>query len=186
MKLLIPTHRIAIHVLVGLTVWVAAQAQAGSMRCNGKLIEPGDPKARLITECGAPISRDIVAVERATAGGPPIRLEYVEAWTYPVPSTVGFQLLRFEGGRLAGEGMRCGGEIVRPGDTTRTVAKRCGEPISRDAAGLAPAAPSADDGARIVDVPIEQWVYDRGPGRFAAIVTLSGGRVASIEDGARQ
>lgn len=177
--------QLALVLLGGL---VAAQAHAGSMRCNGRLIEPGDAKARLVAQCGAPMSKSIVAVERASAGATPTRLEYVEEWTYAAPSTSGFQILRFEAGRLTGDGMRCGNVVIREGDLTRTVLDECGEPISRDTAGLAPAAPAPVPSGEppVLDVPIEQWVYDRGRGQFIAIVTVRGGRVEAIEDGRRR
>ncbi len=165
---------------------VSGAAQAGSMRCDGKLIQPGDTKARLTVACGPPLVRDVVAVERALAEGEPIRLDYVETWTYPVPSSEGFQLLRFEAGRLVGEGMRCEGALVEAGHTTATVLQRCGEPLARDAEGLAPASAAPAPSTAPLEVPIEQWVYDRGKGRLLAIVTIRGGRVESIEDGERR
>ena len=177
---------VAVIAILGLLL--AAQAQAaGSMRCGARLIEVDDPKARLLTECGEPESKSVVAVERSVADGVPVRLDVVEEWSYPAPNTEGFRLLRFEGGRIVGEGMRCDGGLVEPGDTPSTVTRRCGPPLLRDTIGLAPGAPAPSVGdAPVLEVPIEQWVYDRGTGRFVAIVTLRDGRIEAIEDGPRR
>lgn len=172
--------------LCALALALPAHAFADSMRCQGKLIQVGDPKARLAVECGDPLSKDVVAVERAYADGQPVRVQYVEEWSYPAPNTEGYRLLRFEAGRLVGEGIRCGERLVAAGDTTATVLQRCGQPISRDSAGLRPASPGPASQSPVSEVLLEQWVYDRGPGRLLAIVTLRGGRIEAIEDGPRQ
>jgi hypothetical protein len=183
----IGARAVVIPLLTSIGLLVAAQAQAGSMRCDGKLIEAGDTKARLVTACGEPETKSVVAVERSVAGGVPVRLDVVEEWSYPAPNTEGFRILRFEGGLIVGDGMRCEGVLVGPGDTPSTVIARCGLPALRDTIGLAPGAPApAVDEAPVLEVPVEQWVYDRGPGRFLAIVTLRGGRVEAIEDGRRR
>jgi hypothetical protein len=165
---------------------LAHEAVAESLRCEGKLIQVGDPKARLVAVCGQPLSREVVAVTRVYAEGRELRVSYVEEWSYATDGVEGFQLLRFDAGRLVGEGMRCAGGLVRSGDTTVTVLQKCGEPVSRDAAGLAQEPPGPASPAVVSDVSIEQWVYSQGEGSLLDIVTLRGGRVESIETGPRR
>lgn len=165
---------------------LAPAAAADTLRCKGKLIEVGDPKARLIQECGQPISRDVVAVIRAFDDGEQIRSNYAEDWAYENDGVEGYQVLHFEAGRLIGEGMRCSGELVDEGDTTVTVLQRCGEPITRDSAGLVHEAPGPASQAITSDSPIEQWVYSQGKGSLLKIILLRGGLIEGIEDGPRQ
>jgi len=161
-------------------------AFAGSLRCKGKLVQVGDPKARLVAACGEPISRDVVAVVRAYEDGEKIQSSYAEEWAYPTAGVEGHRILRFVGGRLVGEGMRCSGRLVRPGDTTVSVLQRCGEPVTRDSAGLAHPPPGSASRAVVSDSPIEQWVYSQGEGSFLRIVRLRGGTIESIETGPRR
>ena len=167
-------------------IGVAQEAVAGSLRCQGKLIQVGDPKARLVEACGQPLSRDVVAVERVYDDGQRARVSYGEQWSYTSAGVEGYRLLSFEGGRLVGEGMRCARGLVSPGDTTVTVLQKCGEPVERDAAGLVQDPPGPAQQALVSDTPIEQWVYSQGEGTLLQIVTLRGGRIESVENGPRQ
>lgn len=173
--------------LASVTALLTQAAAADSLRCDGKLVQVGDPKARLLTECGVPLSRDVVAVVRASEDGTQTRLIYAEEWSYETPSVEGFQVLRFEGGRLVGQGMRCSGQLVQAGDSTVTVLQWCGEPVTRDAAGLAYETPGpASHAAVISESPVERWVYLQGKGSLLMIVTLRGGKIEQIESGPRQ
>lgn len=187
---MLPKHQAkgrAPAVLLALATMLLAQhAVAGSLRCQGKLIQVGDPKVRMVEACGQPLSRDVVAVERVYEDGQQLRVSYVEQWSYATAGVEGYQLLRFDGGRLVGEGMRCAGGLVRPGDTTVTVLQKCGEPVERDATGLVQDPPGPASPAVVSDAPIEQWVYSQGEGTLLQIVTLRGGRIESIENGPRQ
>lgn len=166
---------------------LGARTAAADMRCEGRLISVGDPKAKLLAHCGEPDAQSVVGV---------IRLEdkerrldaYVDVWTYPSDGTEGFRTLHFEGGRLVGEGMRCGAHLVRAGDPDHLVRERCGEPLSRDGAGYvsSPAAPGPDASVRPeTETLVVQWIYSSEEGRFMRIVTLEGGRITRIEDGPR-
>ncbi|MBW2230632.1 MAG: DUF2845 domain-containing protein [Deltaproteobacteria bacterium] len=168
------------------TLLFAQVTVAASLRCNGQLLEVGDSKARLVSACGQPLSRDVVAVVRAYADGEQIRSSYAEEWSYETASVQGYQLLRFEGGRLAGQGMRCGDLLVAAGDTTVTVLQRCGEPLARDAAGLVHESPGPASRAISSESPIERWVYSQGEGTLLKIITLRGGLIEQIEEGQRQ
>lgn len=156
------------------------------MRCGGKLLKPGDPKARLVAACGEPLSRAVVAVVRDYEDGEQVRASYVETWSYETKGVTGYRLLRFEAGRLAGEGMRCAGGLVEAGDTTVTVLQKCGEPVERDAAGLAEEPPGPAARAVVTEAPVQQWVYSGGKGNLLKIVILRGGTIESIENGPRE
>lgn len=173
--------------LVAMAAALLAQtAAADSLRCNGRLLKVGDPKARLLAECGEPLSRDVVAVVRALDNGEQIRSRYAETWSYETPSTTGYRLLRFEGGRLVGVGMRCEAGLVEAGNTTVTVLQKCGEPVTRDAAGLVNEPPGPASRSVLTESPVEQWVYSGGKGSLLKIVLLRGGEIESIENGPRE
>jgi hypothetical protein len=165
---------------------VAAPAWAGSLRCDGKLLKPGDPKARLLAACGEPLSRDVVAVVRELEDGEQLRASYGEVWSYQTAGVEGYRLLQFEAGRLVGEGMRCEAGLVRTGDSTVTVLQKCGEPVTRDAAGLQNEPPGPAAPAVVSETLVEQWVYSEGPGSLLRIVALRDGRIESIENGPRR
>jgi hypothetical protein len=165
---------------------LAQAAAADSLRCGGKLLKPEDTKARLVAACGRPLSRDVVAVVRALDDGQQVRAAYTETWSYETPSVSGFQVLRFESGRLVGEGMRCEAGLVEEGDTTVTVLQKCGEPATRDTAGLVNEPPGPASAAVLSESLVEQWVYSEGEGTLLRIVTLRDGRIESIETGPRQ
>lgn len=74
--------------------------------------------------------------------------------------------------------LRCGTELVSPGDSKVEVIKKCGEPLLRETVAVKKT-PSADE---IVD----RWTYDQGPGRFLKILTFEAGELVTIEDGERQ
>lgn len=176
----------AFALLVVVAALLAQTASADSMRCDGRLLKVGDPKARLLAECGKPLSRDVVAVVRAFDDGEQIRSSYAETWSYETAGVGGYRLLRFEGGRLVGGGMRCQTGLVGEGDTTVTVLQKCGEPATRDSAGLVNETPGPASRSVLSESLIEQWVYSGGKGSLLKIVVLRSGRIESIENGPRQ
>lgn len=186
-----PTRRSALRtgglVLVAAAAVLLDQAAAADpLRCNGKLLKPGDPKARLVAACGEPLSRDVVAVVRAYEDGEQIRSSYAETWSYETAGVAGYRQLRFEAGRLVGDGMRCAGGLVQRGDTTVTVLQKCGEPAGRDSAGLVQEPPGPAARAVQSESLVEQWVYSGGPGSLLRIVVLRAGIIESIESGRRE
>jgi hypothetical protein len=64
---------------------------------------------------------------------------------------------------------RCGTGLVRPGDTSFEVLKKCGRPASQQQISGA--------NERFV----EQWYYEPGPGAFQRILTFVGTRLVDIE-----
>jgi hypothetical protein len=181
-----PPRGVFTLLLVVVTALLAQTAAADSLRCNGKLLKVGSLKARLLAECGKPLSRNVVAVVRTFDDGEQIRWSYAETWSYETAGVHGYRLLRFEGGRLVGEGMRCEAGLLEEGDTTVTVLQKCGEPTTRDGAGLVAETPGPASRSVLTESPIEQWVYSAGKGSLLKIVVLRDGRIESIENGPRQ
>lgn len=177
---------IGVVVVLAIATVLAPTAAADSLRCGGKLLKPGDPKARLLAACGEPLSRDVVAVVRALDDGQQVRSSYAETWSYETAGVRGYRTLRFESGRLVGEGMRCEAGLVEEGDTTVTVRQKCGEPVTRDAAGLTNDPPGPASAAVLSETLVEQWVYSEGEGTLLRILVLRDGRIESIETGPRQ
>ena len=64
---------------------------------------------------------------------------------------------------------RCGTGLVRPGDTSFEVLKKCGPPASQQQISGA--------NERFV----EQWYYEPGPTEFTRILTFAGTRLVNIE-----
>ncbi len=179
--------RAALVVLAAIVAACFAQtAAAGALRCDGSLLKVGDPKARLIAKCGEPVSQDVVAVVRAFDDGEQVRSSYSVTWAYPTAGVEGYRLLQFEAGRLVGKGMRCKAGLVEAGDTPVTVLAKCGEPVTRDTAGIVNEPPGPAARAVRSESLVEQWVYSQGEGSLLKIVVLRDGRIESIENGPRQ
>jgi hypothetical protein len=88
----------------------------------------------------------------------------------------------------AADSIRCDGGIVQSGDTTLDLIGKCGLPAVREAddVGRSRARLAGDRSAfsaTEVTTTVERWTYDFGPSRFLQVVTLSGGRVSTVERG---
>jgi hypothetical protein len=81
-------------------------------------------------------------------------------------------------GGAAEAGMRCGNDLVQEGESAAQLLLVCGEPMLRQT--IAVENTSKTEGI------VEQWTYNFGPGTLLQIVTLEGGKIAKIENGARQ
>ena len=90
------------------------------------------------------------------------------------------------------DNMRCGNRLVSVGDTGYEVRSECGEPDSESFLGTrtkqvaVPFGPFPGRLAEAREVPVEQWIYNPGYGRFLRILTFVGGRLDAIELGPRQ
>ena len=90
-------------------------------------------------------------------------------------------------GQARAESLRCNGEIVSEGDARLSVLRRCGQPALKDSQ-CAPVyvagrlAPLPDHIALRVApcVPVEDWLYERGPGFLTATVRFRAGVVQTI------
>ncbi len=88
------------------------------------------------------------------------------------------------------ESLRCQGHSAAEGDSRLSVLYKCGEPLLRDSF-CAPVFPIGADrplpagvvGIAVPCQPVEEWLYDRGPGNLMATVRFQSGVVQSIRYG---
>ena len=93
-------------------------------------------------------------------------------------------------GTARGESLRCQGGIAAEGDSRLSLVAKCGEPVLSDAY-CAPVylghnqypVPEPWASRAVPCQPIEEWLYDRGPGNLWATVRLRSGTVLSITYG---
>src|SRR5256885_7002574 len=88
------------------------------------------------------------------------------------------------------ESLRCNGSIAGEGDTRLSVLYKCGPPLLRDAHCAAPVyqqtlnpVPEPFASAFVPCQPVEEWLYERGPGNLTATVRFRAGVVQSISYG---
>jgi Protein of unknown function (DUF2845) len=89
----------------------------------------------------------------------------------------------------AAESLRCQGGIVAEGDSRLSVVHKCGQPQLRDQfcapvfykdKGMLRRLPGAVADVHLPCVPVELWLYERGPGNLMATVRIQSGAVQSI------
>lgn len=88
------------------------------------------------------------------------------------------------------ESLRCNGSSAGEGDSRLALLHKCGPPLLAQSfcapvvygPTLQPV-PSPFVGVVVPCRPIEEWVYDRGPGFLMATVRLRDGRIESIRYG---
>lgn len=88
------------------------------------------------------------------------------------------------------ESLRCNGASASEGDSKLSVLYKCGPPLLADSfcapvylPGALQPLPPPLAGAVVPCQPIEEWLYDRGPGHLMATVRFRDGRVQSIRYG---
>lgn len=74
----------------------------------------------------------------------------------------------------AGEAMRCGSNLVVPGNTKYDVLRKCGEPDYIEVVSSA------------IERRTEEWYYDYGAASFPRVLTFEGYRLFSIKTVSRQ
>jgi hypothetical protein len=90
-------------------------------------------------------------------------------------------------GAAAAETLRCGGASAAEGDSRLSVYYKCGQPLLKDSY-CAPAyygqtlqpVPEPFASIHVPCLPVEEWLYDRGPGNLMAVVRFRSGTVQSI------
>lgn len=88
------------------------------------------------------------------------------------------------------ESLRCNGSSVSEGDSRLSLVYKCGPPLLAQSfcapvfhgPALQPV-PSPFVGTAVPCIPVEDWVYDRGPGQLMATVRLRNGQIESIRYG---
>jgi hypothetical protein len=85
------------------------------------------------------------------------------------------------------ESLRCHGASAAEGDSKLSVLYKCGQPVLADSfcapvfyQGSLHPVPAPIAGAIVPCQPVEEWLYDRGPGNLMATVRFRDGRVQSI------
>ena len=88
------------------------------------------------------------------------------------------------------ESLRCNGGSSEVGDSRVSVLFKCGEPLLRDAhcapvfyQGSLNPVPEPIASLAVPCLPIDEWIYDRGPGNLMATVRFRSGVVQSIRYG---
>ena len=91
-------------------------------------------------------------------------------------------LLLVAGSASAEVSLRCDGRFVKVGSTMSEVMSLCGDPAERVINQVPVRAGSVAGFSRFVGFAAsEQWVYDRGWGRFPAVLTFFDGEVQRID-----
>ncbi len=92
-------------------------------------------------------------------------------------------LLLYAGGAAEAHGsLRCKGRIVDVGDSAAKILALCGNPSGRTVTQVPVRAAVGTGFTRFAGfVTSEQWVYDRGYGKFPAVLYLFEGKIQRIE-----
>ena len=102
--------------------------------------------------------------------------------TIIIRTTVLAILLTFAGPADADNSMRCKGRIVGVGDTAAKVLSLCGDPASRISTTVPVRAGNLNGFARFSGFATsEQWVYDRGYGKFPAVLFFDHGMIRRVD-----
>ncbi len=96
--------------------------------------------------------------------------------------TVTAILLCYCGAADAYGSLRCKGKIIDSGAAKATVLALCGAPDFQVAQQSPVRASSRLGGMRFIGVSVEeQWVYDRGFGKFPAVLSFFDGRIQQVD-----
>ncbi|WP_374403257.1 DUF2845 domain-containing protein [Niveibacterium sp.] len=90
------------------------------------------------------------------------------------------------------EALRCGNNLVSPGDTKMTVIQKCGEPARKDylckrQRSYTRLADGVETEPVLVTVcdQVEEWTYDPGPGSFLTVLRFEQNELKSVLYGDR-
>lgn len=79
----------------------------------------------------------------------------------------------------AAQSFRCKAELVTLGEGKAAVLQKCGEPSFKDSSCRRPA-PASE-----ACVPVDEWVYNPGPGQFMTTLRFEAGELKAIKYGDR-
>jgi hypothetical protein len=78
--------------------------------------------------------------------------------------------------------LACGNRLIETGDTAAHVLATCGEPSSREVETEPVRVRTQSGGTRVIGTTQKEiWVYDRGSGKFPAILTFEEGLLKKLE-----
>jgi hypothetical protein len=78
--------------------------------------------------------------------------------------------------------LRCNGKIIRVGDPAAYVLSQCGAPEHQVVQESLARAGTSSGFSRLTGIALsEQWVYERGWGKFPAVLTFLDGNVRRID-----
>lgn len=181
---------------VVLAALVSPAAASDTLRCDGGLVETGDPAAVVRATCGPPDFVDRWAGGAALAYGPAYA---VEAWTYNRGPNRLLQVLTFQNGELeriasAGYGFRetpgagrCTPSAIESGMSKYRLLQMCGQPVQRGPGVFVYSRRRELNGRDIylrrghVLVYREEWLYNFGSDRLLREVTLENGFVVEVD-----
>jgi hypothetical protein len=90
--------------------------------------------------------------------------------------------LSYSSAANAASTLRCNGRIIRVGVPAAFVLSQCGEPGNQVIQESVARSATVSGSSRIVGIALsEQWVYDRGWGRFPAVLIFLDGTLRRID-----
>lgn len=173
---------------------LAISVPAHALRCDGRLVNPGDHALQVRERCGEPywVDRYSEWLIRGERGPLEQRIERnVEVWFYNFGSNRFLQRLVFRDNRLQSEQNlgygftrqpeRCNVDRLLPGTSNGEIIARCGPPqsqsqrygdvIERDDSG----------NARVRVVRRDEWIYDAGGSRDYRLLVIVDGRLSETQ-----
>lgn len=188
--------RIICWLFTGLAAaWMPGAGAAGSMRCDGRILEAGSLQLEVLEACGEPAYRDPWTV-RARHRDAWVADE--EEWTYNFGANQLLRIVRLRNGKVAdidvdGYGFDrrpqppCDPLDIVPGLSKFRLVSHCGEPATRKAAQVYAPLQSRGRVHRelLQSVYREEWIYNFGSSYLLRIVTLENGRVRDVQNGNR-
>ncbi len=91
-------------------------------------------------------------------------------------------LLLYAGAADAYGSLRCQGRLIEVGDSAAAVTALCGEPSRRIVTEVPVRAGTVTGFTRFIGFTTsEQWIYDRGWGKFPAVLHVDDGRIQRID-----
>jgi hypothetical protein len=169
-----------------LLLLIAAPAQA--LRCNGRLVDPGDHAVQVIEHCGQPYWIDrysewLISGERGPLEQRAERI--VEVWFYNFGSNRLIQRLVFRDDRLlheqslgygfTGNSRKCKLDMLPRGISNGEVIARCGPPQSRRERYADQTERDGQGNARVRVLRQEEWIYDPGSSRDYRLLIMVDG-----------
>lgn len=91
-------HATLVLLVAALLPALSAHA-ANSMRCNSRLIRPGDTSGYVLEQCGEPVSRAYILMDTEKHSSSVTRRTQ-EEWVYNLGPRKFMRVLRFKGNRL--------------------------------------------------------------------------------------